>query len=145
MPKINYIEGDLFAAVNDHQNSIVIPHVCNSKGAWGAGFVIPLAKAYPSTRECYLNWFESRNSDDDPNEGKTDVLHTGTFSLGHVQTVLVESDVAVANMVAQTLGGKRPLSYKHLGRCMERVASYCKGLSFVGKTFCHSCPDPFHL
>lgn len=141
MPRINYIEGDLFAAINDHQNTTIIPHIVNSEGRWGAGFVLPLSKAYPKTREYYIKWFEARHSDVDLNdEDNIEAFHTGTFALGHVQTVFVKPDIAVANMVSQTLGGKRPLSYKYLGRCMERVASYCKGLVLTGKTPRIVCP-----
>lgn len=146
MSRINYIEGDLFAAINDHKSTVIIPHVCNNQGAWGAGFVLPLAKAYPNTRDYYLKWFKTRRSDIAPVEitkeyGMDDcTTHTGTFAIGQVQLIMVRPDVAVANMVAQTLGGKRPLSYKYLGRCMERVSSFCKGMEFIGKTPRIVCP-----
>lgn len=148
MPKITYIEGDLFQAIDnsDEQGVIIIPHIVNSKGKWGAGFVLPLAKAYPVTRDYYLKWFKTRqtklNSDEIVSEYGMDDLtfHTGTFDLGHVQIIFVKPNIAVANMVAQTLGGNRPLSYKYLGRCMERVASYCKDFSFDGKTPRIVCP-----
>lgn len=118
MPKINYIEGDLFEAVRDrkYDGAVVIPHVCNSKGGFGAGFVVPLANAYPEVKSQYLRWFDQKK--------KSSVLETGEFSLGHVQFVRVGENVWVANMIAQTLGGHRPLSYKYLGRCMERVFSF---------------------
>ncbi len=124
MPAIKYIEGDLFKAVSDHKGSetIIIPHVCNSKGAFGAGFVIPLAKAFPETRENFLAWTRIY-------ENNELTFHTGPYCLGHVQFIKVKPKIVVANMVAQTLGGNRPLSYKYLGVCMERVSLFCDSIN----------------
>lgn len=106
---INYVEGDLFAGINDTKNPIILPHIVNSKGAWGAGFVIPLAKHFPAAREQYLSWFQDRyNSPTIP------------FELGNVQFVK-RDNIYIANMLAQTLGGSRPLYYNHLINCMEEV------------------------
>ena len=100
---ISYIEGDLFAAIKDKKNTIVLPHICNSKKAWGAGFVVPLGKHYPKAKEVYLS---------------------GSPQLG--DTDFVECDnVIICNMVAQTLGGERPLYYQYLAKCMEAVANRC--------------------
>lgn len=124
MPVIKYIEGDLFDAVKNHDGpeTIIIPHVCNSKSAWGAGFVLPLANAFPETRGNFLAWSRTHENTDS-------VTHTGPYQLGHVQFVRVKPKIVVANMVAQTLGGNRPLSYKYLGRCMERVSSFCDSIT----------------
>lgn len=106
---INYIEGDLFAAVANTSEKTIICHVVNSKGAWGAGFVVPLAKHYPTSREQYLSWFQGRYND-----------QPIPFKLGNVQFVNI-GNVTIANMLAQTLGGSRPLYYNHLVSCMEEV------------------------
>ena len=54
---LSYVEGDLFDFLNaDHH--VMIAHVCNDKGAWGSGFVVPLAKKYPTTRQEYINWYK---------------------------------------------------------------------------------------
>lgn len=114
---ITYKQGDLFAHVADRVESkksanenvqILIPHVCNDRGAWGAGFVIPLAKAYPKARESYLNLFEL-------NIGK----------LGYTDLVRVSDEIQVVNMIAQHgTGGVRPLRYNHLAKCLAEVAVY---------------------
>ena len=123
--QIKYIEGDLFEAVSQYEGleTIIIPHVCNSKKGWGAGFVLPLAKTFPQSRDCFFQWHQTHEN--------TDVAsHTGPYQLGHVQFVRccrfvsVKPKIVVANMVAQTLGGNRPISYKYLGRCMERVSAF---------------------
>ena len=104
---MKYIEGDLFEGVVDETPNTIIAHVCNDKKQWGKGFVIPLAKAYPASREAYMA--------------------LKSVELGYVQFVDVAENVKIANMVAQTLGGSRPLFYNHLARCMDRVAEECEG------------------
>ena len=116
---IKYIEGDIFAGINndDSPGAIILPHVVNDKKAFGAGFVIPLARQFPIVKQEYLKWAESDGYDvafsEDP-----------CFILGNTQFVNVDDKVFVANMLAQTLGGKRPLYYNHLARCMDEVAQF---------------------
>ena len=108
---IKYIQGNLF----DHQPTegrrSMITHVCNDKGGWGKGFVIPLAKFMPESKEQYQSWH---------NLG---VDGRGVpFQRGQTQFVKGENGFCVANMVAQTLGTKRPLFYDSLVFCMSKVA-----------------------
>lgn len=112
MSEINYVNGDLFAEVTKIETPVVISHVVNCKGGWGSGFVVPLGRHFPLSKEKYLEWYaEGKNVD---------------FKLGEVQFVNVseQPQITVANMVAQTLGGKRPLFYNELAKCMDRVARY---------------------
>jgi hypothetical protein len=101
---IKYIEGDMFGDLkNIPENEMVfLPHVCNDQKAWGQGFVGPLGKNYPVAKNNYLN--------------------SKSIVLGHTQFIPVSNNIIVCNMVAQTLGGVRPLYYNHLVVCMERVA-----------------------
>lgn len=107
-------QGDLFDYVLDPNNTnhIMIPHVCNNMQAWGAGFVLPLAKHFPKTKEQYLQ------------------IEDIEIKLGYTQYVVNRpSDkrtIVVANMIAQTLGGTRPLYYNKLVNCMEDVAAKFK-------------------
>jgi hypothetical protein len=102
---IKYVEGDIFFPISqvDKNITVFVPHVCNDKHAWGAGFVVPLGKTYPSAKRAYMDW-------------KVD------FCLGETDFVTVSDNVVVCNMVAQTLGGDRPLFYNHLSSCLEKVA-----------------------
>lgn len=115
--KISYVEGDLFQhifAIKDNR-PIAIPHVCNDIGAWGAGFVVPLATHFPVTREAYIKWHKAKINED------------GQFALGNTQFVRVQPTITVCNMVAQhDLGGVRPLRYHHLAKCMSDVADRMK-------------------
>jgi len=129
---INYHKGDLFPYVDklEFDGLIVIPHVCNDKKAWGSGFVVPLGKKYPRAKEFYLN----QNIE----LGKAQLVPVAGFvqTDGVPYSQLGSRKVIVANMVAQTLGGKRPLYYNHLVKCMEQVQAlttrYAK--SYPGKT-----------
>lgn len=112
---IKYVEGDLFSHValraqDEDKNFILIPHVCNDIGAWGAGFVIPLGRVYPDAQTSYRKLFE---------------LQAG--ELGYTDFVRVTNHVFVANMIAQHgVGGKRPLRYNHLAKCLADVAEYAE-------------------
>lgn len=70
---------------------------------------MPLAKAFPAARECYLK--------------ENDVYG---LELGTIQGATNKDypNVIVFNMIAQTLGGKRPLYYNHLARCMDKISDY---------------------
>jgi hypothetical protein len=116
-----YIEGDLFDDAFDRPT--IIAHVCNDKGGWGSGFVIPLAERFPESAACYRAWhankFEKEHIDH--------LIGWSThpiFARGQTQYVRVQEDTIVANMVAQTLGGARPLFYNDLARCMDHVADF---------------------
>ncbi len=102
MTTTKFVEGDLFAAL-DRNKKILLPHVCNNVGAFGAGFVVPLGRAFPVVRNEYLAGYSN-------------------FSLGDTQFVKVDENLTVCNMIAQTLGGMRPLFYNKLVSCMEEVA-----------------------
>lgn len=114
MSKITYIEGDLFAHVpaKTKKVGVFIPHVCNDQGAWGSGFVVPLGEKFPAAKQSYLTW-QKVNAD-------------MPFEQGNTQFVMGSSEkgkppIIICNMVAQTLGGVRPLNYIHLAKCMVQV------------------------
>ncbi len=109
---LKYVEGDLFQGIDTMDRPIVIAHVVNTHGAFGAGFVVPLGRRFPKAKESYLQWAKDKSWNDVP------------FLLGKVQIVEVEHLVYVANLAAQTLGGHRPLFYNHLARCMDTVAEF---------------------
>lgn len=138
---LKYVTGDLFAGVTDSgSDAAIITHVCNDKGGWGSGFVVPLGKNYPLARRKYL--------ENCPSE----------LALGHTQIVQVRhgndddqyvfpkyqgekaqlwleegKQVAltyVANMVAQhgtiSPANLKPIKYRALANCMHEVAWFIK-------------------
>ena len=118
------IQGDLFAALPTDRN-VIIPHVCNNIGGWGAGFVVPLSRKWPRTKTEYYK------------KNKLDGL-----KLGQVQFVKVEDKIIVANMIAQEglIGPTNPvpLKYEALEACLEQVADYAKTFDTEGNLEIHA-------
>lgn len=126
-----YQKGDLFVAIRGVEGRILIPHVCNNYGGWGAGFVIPLSKHYPKAEESYRAWSKQLSF---------------ARAMGRVQYVGIEgTQVDVANMVAQhgsgyryRYGSSRPLDYAALAKCMDDVGIFAMS-HYHGKPSIH-CP-----
>lgn len=97
---IHYLKGDATEPVGEGIKLLI--HVCNNKHVWGAGFVMALSKRWLIPELYYKR--------------------TVFLNLGDVQFIRVASDVVVGNMIAQTLGGKLPLSYEALRICLKQVA-----------------------
>ena len=60
MAKLTYLIGDATQPIIRENEYSVIVHCCNTLGAWGAGFVIPLAKRYPNARSSYFNYIHKK-------------------------------------------------------------------------------------
>jgi O-acetyl-ADP-ribose deacetylase (regulator of RNase III) len=122
--EIEYIKGDMFKQIaRIREGEIMIPHCCNDIGAWGAGFVLPLAKEFPKARSGYLEFYKTRKED----------RHNHKFELGATQIIEVDVTanriVLVANMIGQR-GVRGPLNpvpvdYDALEKCIEEVSQHC--------------------
>jgi O-acetyl-ADP-ribose deacetylase (regulator of RNase III) len=92
----------------------VIAHVCNDLGAWGKGFVVAVSRRWPEPEHSYRRWHRDRARND--------------FELGATQLIQVQSDIWVANMVAQhgirAAGVGPPVRYDAVGRCLHAVAGH---------------------
>lgn len=112
MNEIRYVEGDLFAEIAKAPpgHKILIPHVVNNIGKWGAGFTGPLGEAFPWAMRDYVE-HDFYAGQDSLRLG--DILYSGA-----------SRDVAVAHMVAQDgVGtGQRRIRYDALASCMNAVA-----------------------
>jgi hypothetical protein len=123
---IDYRQGDLFKHPFSEQSTYVV-HVANDRGSWGAGFVLPLAKHIPLAKSRYLAWAAGN-----ANANASSVVPYSDLRMGCTQFVNAGDEavaklaganrqITVCNMVAQTLGGKRPLRYDKLIECMQTV------------------------
>ena len=126
---IKYETGNLFEIEKKSEDPCVIAHVCNDRGKWGAGFVLELERKYPLAKYEYLDWYHENAGTPDYQKKVTDLPYKTIvyedifFELGNLQVVEVYPDKRfVANMVAQELGGLRPLFYNHLCKCMDMLA-----------------------
>lgn len=133
-------------------HSILIPHVCNNIGKWGAGFVNALTSEFgPKVRQAYMWWHqgEDNHMSFSPEYLKPDIpmkyISDKEFKLGNVQLVHTGNRITVANMVAQR-GTKSednpyPIRYGALISCMKNIAyaHYTRGTG-VGPRFEIHCP-----
>lgn len=118
--QIDYVVGDLFESiVNGKDGCVMIAHVCNDLGAWGAGFVVPLGRQFPVAEQRYRAWSKNR-----------DPFTKVPFALGQSQVIEVAPYMFVANMVAQkgliAPDNPHPLDYAALDSCMKKVADSAK-------------------
>jgi hypothetical protein len=116
MSRIRYRVGNMFPQLPTESTIVAIPHIVNDLGAWGAGFVVPLAKNYPKSREAYVDWHKGEQV-------------YPKFELGSMQPVKVAENVFVCNMIAQSglksLDNPKPIKYLALAKCLERVNNLC--------------------
>ena len=104
---IRYVVGD--ATQPEGTGLRVIVHVCNDRGAWGAGFVLALSRRWVEPERLYHE-------------------HS-SLTLGEVMFATVEDEILVANMVAQRGFPNREnpiaIDYSALSACLSQVAHFC--------------------
>lgn len=88
----------------------IIMHVCNNLGGWGAGFVLALSKRWKLPEQEYRKWHAGKQK----------------FNLGEVQFVFVQTDIEIANMLAQhgyrlSDSDDPVIELKNLEKCLESV------------------------
>ena len=114
---IRYLSGDATRPATD--GPVVIAHVCNDIGAWGAGFVLAVSKRWPEPERAYR------------------ALSPADRRLGTVELVPVASPTTaswwVANMVGQhglrRAGGTSPVRYDAITQALQLVAEHAKTYS----------------
>lgn len=124
--RANVVYTDIFDSVmnlssaKNTGSSVVIPHVCNNIGLFGAGFASAVRQRFPIVATNF------------------ELLGKKT-KLGYVQYINVfkdsvyEHEIIFANMIAQNgvIGPKnpRPLNYEYLVKCMIDVRNYTLSLN----------------
>lgn len=124
--EIQYVKGDATLPKIIEGKRSVIVHCVNTLGAWGAGFVVPLGKRYPQTREFYRNFLNSYKGD------RSELL--GTINL----VADVAEDTDVVNLFGQERiypiiqNGKKiiPLNYYALRKGFNEIVSIYKSLDY---------------
>lgn len=111
MKEITYINGDATQPPITQGQYSVICHCCNTLGAWGRGFVVPLGKQYPKAKMDYKKFIASTPADK---------------RLGKASCVKVDKNIIVANIMGQeriypTNDGQIPLNYDALKQGFENV------------------------
>ena len=108
MIDIVYKVGDVLE-INNTDICIIIPHICNDMGKWGAGFTGNLSKKSKKPEQCYRN---NQNN------------------LGEVNIVNIGFNKYIANMIAQhgvrSKINKSPIDYNALEQCLLRLSTIAK-------------------
>jgi O-acetyl-ADP-ribose deacetylase (regulator of RNase III) len=109
------VKGDATQPAGTHPRFII--HVCNNIGLWGAGFVMAVSRRWPAPEFCYYDW-------------------GGPYELGTTQSVKVEENLYVINMIGQsgvgTKSGKPPIRYEAIRKCLKQVEQMAKDPFFRG-------------
>ena len=116
---ITYVRDDIFKHIPINGRLVILPHVVNSLGGWGAGFSGALSKHYPLTEDTYRYWFAG-----------TDIVgEKDKFALGRSQVAYCLPNLRVVHMACQesykAAYNRRPLNYEYLYQCMEAVRNLC--------------------
>jgi O-acetyl-ADP-ribose deacetylase (regulator of RNase III) len=120
--RLKYMTGD--ATVPESGGHRLIIQINNDLGVIGAGFSGALNRRWPKVGEEYKRWARSQQN----------------FKGGEIQTVAVQSDTTVVNMIAQhgilsktpdgalamTGPNDPPIRYEQLEKCLEKVAALAK-------------------
>lgn len=110
---IKYIKGDATEIITPINETVYIPHICNNVGLWGKGFVVSVSKRWKAPERLYRNDINNMTKN---KESK----------LGEIQTINVQDNIYVINMIAQRIGGKHPLVNSALEKCMAQIAENFK-------------------
>lgn len=110
---ITYLKGDATQPQRkDNNTKVIIPHICNDLGLWGAGFVLALSKRWKQPEQDYRSLSD--------------------YKLGRVLLTDCGDNIIVANMIAQhgvkpkfhPAGLSRidqPIRYNSLRECLNSV------------------------
>ncbi len=115
--------GDVLEGIFPPGIPVVLPHVCNNQGAFGAGVARSISKKYPSVVGQYKRFLRRF----------TVSLRDPGLALGMTKFSVVEKTEArhilIANMIAQdglpSPSNTKPLSIPALTRCMADVVYTC--------------------
>jgi O-acetyl-ADP-ribose deacetylase (regulator of RNase III) len=109
---LTFLKGD--ATSLSDGGTRIIAHICNDRGGWGRGFVTAVSRRWAKPEREYRAWYRDRANND--------------FALGSVQFVEAESELVVANMIAQSgykkVRGRPPIRYEALESCLAAVAQF---------------------
>ena len=116
---LKVVKGDATDPQKTAPNEIaIIPHCCNNKGGWGAGFVLALSKKWELPEKNYRAFCAG----EPPYPKNTHPL------LGKTCYAKIDKRLVIANMIAQdgtvSKNNPIPIKYRALANCMDNVFSY---------------------
>lgn len=113
---IEYTKGYLTEDVmeEDMMTPVIVAHICNDVGKWGAGFTKTLSGEWPEAETHYRVWYQNRGHND--------------FRLGSIQHVSVGSSIWVVNMVAQMGVGTAQVRVRYwaVEACLKLLSDFAR-------------------
>jgi O-acetyl-ADP-ribose deacetylase (regulator of RNase III) len=123
MFQIEYKTGDLFK--EPFTTDTLVPHVVNSCGGWGFGFVMAISNLSKNPSKKYREWYKTGSYHD--------IHHEVPFMLGEIQVVpLYDKDdnkIFIVNMIGQKDVGLNkynmpPIRYECLEECLYKLKDF---------------------
>ncbi len=117
------VKGDVTKPDKAPDERIVIPHVCNNLGGWGAGVVLAISKAFGDFPRNAYQWGLEHSQE----KGELGNVYDAWINRkkGENPPSTIKYDIMIANMVAQKgyigKNNPRPLRYDALAKCMTTV------------------------
>lgn len=124
---IYYVKGD---ATNPNIPNVdlghkLIIHSVNDEGKWGAGFVLALSKRWSSPEKEYRDWYNRRSVMRVTQNHK--VFESNVLRLGEFQSIKVEKDTDVINVVGQSgvrsESNPKPVKYSAISEAFYKLNS----------------------
>jgi len=135
MHDYNQVMGDVTDPqifISSQPQTILIPHVVNNIGAFGAGVAKAIKMKWPNTEKEYHWWLNLWN------KHKRSILGQSFASLvKHTDDVTIVVIHMFAQIGIRGRQNSQPLNYQHLQTCMERVPEIGTTL---GQPFSIHCP-----
>lgn len=123
MTTLTYIKGDVTKPQGE--GPVVLPHVCNDIGAWGAGVSGAIGKKFPAAEANYRDrhWYRL---------GEVDFVRINDFDQVTIANMVAQHGIKPAHQPGTWMeaeGGQAiirpPIRYYALAECMEEVRAFC--------------------
>lgn len=120
MSRIKYRVGNIFTQLPTDDTMVVIPHIVNNVGGFGAGFVLHFAKTFPKAKESYFDWVKGN-------------IKAIPFELGQSMPAKIGENRIAHHMCAQNgvIGpnNPKPIKYRALANCLHKVNNLCGSIN----------------
>ena len=116
--KYEEIEGDITTVTDTEDGRIILPHVCNNLGVYGAGIALAIKNKWGPAEYYYMKHCNAWRKNGVINP---DIIGTSSYCRFEENNVYL----CIANMIAQnglvSRYNSRPLNYGALAVCMKNI------------------------
>jgi len=126
---LKVIPGNATHPEGEGTHPILIPHVCNDLGKWGAGFTKGIDIRWgDGPREAYQSWAKGNPPEDISLVSNIELAYQTKFELGGLQALRLPNKIYLVNMIGQhrvassVNTGRKPIRYIALAKAMKNLA-----------------------